>query len=186
MRRGQIAAALVVSCVLLGPPAVQADGAGGRTVELVQQLTKLMDARKLDSLAAREQGSNDEFVAALYFPGAQLLVISARYTVPALLNEQILLGNYRDVYIDLHSATDPETRVLIEDMRANGLFPTRTGEDDAFDIYSRGNLRLAFDGDWRRQKMSEEQYKKHFAEAEAHYVRMLESLIAHLNAGPPR
>jgi hypothetical protein len=186
MLRGQVAATLVVSCTLLVSPAVQADGAGGRTVELVQQLTKLMDARKLDSLAARQQGSNDEFVAALYFPGAQLLVVSARYAVPALLNEQILLGHYRDVYIDLHSATDPETRVLIEDMRANGLFASRTGEDDAFDIYSRGNLRLAFDGDWRRQKMTEEQYRSTSPRPTRSTCRMLESLIAHLNAGPPQ
>jgi hypothetical protein len=179
MSRGQLAAALVVSVVLLGPVPGHAGNQGGRTPELVKTLTDLMDAAKLDSLAARVQGSNDQFVAALYFPGAQLLVVGATYSVPSLLNEKILLGSYRDVYIDLHSATDPESRVLIEDIRANGLFPQRTAENDAFDIYSRGrgSLRVAFDGEWRKQKLTEAAYKEAFQEAEAQYVAMLEALI---------
>jgi hypothetical protein len=179
---GQLATALVVSVALLASPPARAEGQGAKSPELVRTLTELMDAAKLESLAARLGDSPDEFVAALYFPGAQLLVISAKYAVPSLMNEKILLRNYRDVYIDLHSATDPATRILVEDMRANGLYPTRTGENDAFDIYSRANdtVRLAFDGEWRKQKLSEDEYMKTYRQAEADYVRMLESLIAEL------
>jgi hypothetical protein len=37
---------------------------------------------------------------------------------------------------------------------------------------------MAFDGEWKKQKVSEEQYFTTFTEADAAYTRMLESLIA--------
>lgn len=182
MTIGRLATALAVSLALFGTPPTHAQAPGGRTPQLVQQLSALLDTAKLDSIAARMEGTEDEFVAALYFPGAQLLVVSATYSVPALLNEKILLRNYRDVYIDLHSATDPETRVLVEDMRADGIRPTRAGENEPFDIYTKGlgANRFPFDGAWRSRKTSEEDYMKAFADADVQYARMLASLIAEL------
>jgi hypothetical protein len=151
---------------------------------LAQELTKLLDQQKLDSVAARDPKSNDNFVAALYFPGAQLLVVGAKYTAPSLLNEKITQRNYRDVYIDLNAATDPATKILVEDLQADGLRPRRD-DDQPFDSYTKGvGARFAFDGDWRRRKVSEDEYFRTFTDAETQYTRMLEVLIAELKKTP--
>jgi hypothetical protein len=154
-----------------------------RTIELARELTTLLDQQKLDSVAARQAGSADRFVAALYFPGSQLLVVSAAYAAPALLNEKVLLRRYKEAYMDLSAASDPATKVLIEDLRADGNRPLRA-ENQPFDVYTRGTAgAFAFDGDWKKRNLSEEAYRKTFGEADAEYVRMLESLIAQLKGG---
>jgi hypothetical protein len=151
-----------------------------QTVSLTKELTALLDRGKLDSVAARVQGSEDAFVAALYFPGSQLLVVSAKYSAPALLREKILLKKYRDVYLDLNSATDPSTRTVIEDLQADGLHARRDA-DDPFDFYTKGtSARVPFDGQWKKRKVSEADYQKAFSEADAAYTRMLQALIAEL------
>jgi hypothetical protein len=48
-------------------------------------LATLLDRGKLDSVAARVPGSEDSFVAALYIPGQQLILVSGRYAAPSLL-----------------------------------------------------------------------------------------------------
>jgi hypothetical protein len=153
-----------------------------RTVALARELTTLLDQQKLDAVAAR-QGSADRFVAALYFPGSQLLVVSANYAAPPLLNEKILLRRYKEAYMDLSAASDPATKVLIEDLRADGIRPIRA-ENQPFDVYTRGTAgAFPFDGEWKKRKLSEEEYRKTFGDADAEYVRMLESLIAQLKGG---
>ena len=150
-----------------------------RSAPLAQQLTSLLDARKLDSIAARAEEGSDVFVAALYFPGSQLLVISAKYAAPSLLNEKILQRNYRDCYIDLNVSNDPASKLFVEDLGADGLHATR-GDDQPFDTFTKGSDALPFDGDWKKRKLSEDAYMQAFAEADASYARMLESLIAQL------
>jgi hypothetical protein len=169
-------AALVASSAFLVSAPVQAQES--RTAALAKELAGLLDRGKLDSIASREQGSEDRFVAALYFPGAQMLVISAKYAAPPLLNEKIVNRQYREVYLDLNAATDPASRVVIEDFQANGIRPDRE-DDQPFDFYTKGSgSRVQFDGDYKKQQLSEDAYTKAFAEAEAVYGRMLESLIA--------
>ena len=80
-----------------------------RTIALARELTTLLEQQKLDAVAARQAGSADRFVAALYFPGSQLLVVSATYAAPPLLNEKILLRRYKEAYMDLSAASDPTT-----------------------------------------------------------------------------
>ena len=70
-------------------------------------------ARTLEAIAARDPDDPDRFVAALVSPALQFAV-SARYEPPAVLNEKILKENYNEVYIDLNSASDPASRIVIE------------------------------------------------------------------------
>ena len=65
-----------------------------------RELAGLLAQKKLDAVAARDPAAPDAFVAALHFPG-QLLIISARYTAPPLLNEKLARREYRDVYIEI-------------------------------------------------------------------------------------
>src|SRR5687767_9221868 len=92
-----------------------------KTTGLVGELVKLMDAAKADSIAAPVPGAPDQFVGALYFSGSQLLVVSAKYSAPQLLTEKLAKKSYQDIYIDLNSASVPNTKVFISDLGADGL-----------------------------------------------------------------
>lgn len=143
---------------------------------LAKQLAAALDAAKLDSIAAKDPSSTDVFIGALYFRGAQLLVVSAKYAVPALLNTRLLKQEYRDTYIDLNSASVPATKAFIEDLGADGLKAKRT-ENQPYDSYELAGKRTAFDGDWKKQNLSEEDYMKLFSAADDRYAEMLTALL---------
>jgi hypothetical protein len=149
-----------------------------RTQTLVNQLTDLLQQRKLDAAAARLD--DETFVAALFYPGTELLVVSAKYSAPVLLVQKIADKKYRDIYLDLTSASDPESKVLIEDMKADGLRASRE-DDDPFDVVSKGTgTPVNFDGDWGKQSVTEEHYATLFRETEAAYATQLQALINEL------
>jgi hypothetical protein len=76
----------VVCCALVAliclSPAV-ASAQDSKSAPLAKQLAAALEEGKLDSIAAKDPSAPDAFVAALYFPGMQLLVISGKYSVPA-------------------------------------------------------------------------------------------------------
>ena len=149
-----------------------------KSAPLVQELAGLLKQRKLDSVAARHPAAEDQFVAALYFPG-QLLVVTARSIAPAVVNEKLYRGEFRDVYIDLNSASIPESRVMISDGGADGLRPRRE-ENQPFDTYDAEGNSIRFDGNWREDRMSEKDYMGRYSVAEEAYVAALTALIAEL------
>ncbi len=165
----------VCACVLLLVP-VLAGAQDSKSAGMAGELVKLLDSMKLDSIAAKLQG--DEYVGALYFAGSQLLVVKARYIVPERMDEQLAKRNYRDVYIDLNSASVPASKVLIADLGANGLYARR--RENQFDTADVGGRSYAFDGDWRKAKLSEQEYMKAFQTTEGEYVKILEALVAQL------
>ena len=147
-----------------------------KSAQLAVELRQLLDAQKMDSAAAKI--GMDEFVGALYFPGSQLLVVKARYSAYERMDQQLAKKNYRDVYIDLNSASVPDTKVLISDDGADGLFAER--RDNQLDTAEMGGKGYAFDGDWRKAKLSEEEYTEAFESSDEVYVSMLEALVAEL------
>jgi hypothetical protein len=146
---------------------------------LAKQLAAALDSAKLDSVAAKDPNAADTFIAALYFPGAQLLVVSAKYTAPQLLDARLGKKEYRDTYIDLSSASVPESKVFVQDALADGLKAKRD-DNQPFDIYEVAGKPVAFDGDWKKQKLSEQDYMKAFGSADDRYSNMLSALIAQL------
>ncbi len=177
------AAICVFSAVLLAflsfaPPAAAQEA---RSAALAKELTSLLAAKKLDSIAARAPSAPDQFVAALFFPG-QLLVVSARHTSPPILNEKIARNEYRDVYIDLNAASIPESKMLITDLGADGL-KAKCEANHPFDTHDGHRKGIHFDGNWREDKMSEQDYMKAFSEAEEGYANALQVLIGALKKG---
>jgi hypothetical protein len=77
---------LAAASVLLVAPAPAA-AQESKSSQLATELAKLLDERKLDSIAAKVEG--DQYVGALYFPGSQLLVVKARYSVPQRMDAQL-------------------------------------------------------------------------------------------------
>jgi hypothetical protein len=170
-----VAVLLLLSC------SIPAFAQESRSVALVKELTTLLESKKLDSIAARAATGSDQYVAALYFPG-QLLVVSARYSVPPVLNEKIARNEFKDVYIDLNAASIPESKVLISDLGADGLRPKREA-NQPFDTQDMNGRGIRFDGNWREDKMSEADYMKAFSEADQNYIHALEVLIGALKKG---
>ena len=150
-----------------------------KSTSLAKQLAAALDAAKLDSVATQDPSASDTFIGALYFPGLELLVVSAKYTVPALLIEKLSKKEYRDVYIDLNSASVPESKVFIDDLGADGLKAERN-ENQPFDTFEEGAKRVAFDSDWKKQKLTKEDYMKTFASSDERYSRFLTALLAQL------
>src|SRR5579872_1596392 len=171
--RGSLAAMLV--CLAASGAAAQES----KSAPLAKQLAAALDAAKLDAVAAKDPAAPDLFVAALYFPGSEILVVSAKYSAPSLLVDKLAKKQYRDVYIDLNSASVPASRVLIEDSGADGLRAKRD-ENQPIDVYEENGKRTMFDSDWKKQKLSEQEYMKTFSTADDRYAQILTMLIAQL------
>ena len=140
--------------------------------DAAKQLGETLDRLKLESIAAPDPTDKDAFVAALYFQGAQLLVVSAKYAAPSLLVAKLEKKDYRDVYIDLNAASIAGSKIFVMDQGADGLMP-RPGDSGAPDSWEHGTKSIAFDGDWRKAKLSEDEYLKAFSEADERYTHML-------------
>ena len=176
MSRVAISGALAVLVVLsLSAAALAQESKSG---PLAKQLTAALEAAKLDSIAAKDPNAADIFVAALYFPG-QLLVVSAKYTVPQLLDARLGKKEFRDTYIDLNSASVPESKVFIQDSGADGL-KAKNEDGQGMDTYENGGKQTLFDGDWKKQKVSEQDYMKAFATADERYSAILTALLGQL------
>ena len=148
-----------------------------KSVALAKALSAALDAAKLDSIATKDPAKPDVFFGALYFPGAQLLVVSAQYAAPLHMNATLGKKEYREAYLDLNSASVPASRIFIEDLGANGLV-ARPNADEPFDTYEVAGKRTAFDGDWEKQQLSEEDYLKAFSDADERYSEILAVLLA--------
>jgi len=172
--RGVLAASVTVS--LLVPAAVRAQQPS-QSAEAAKALAAALDAAKLDSVAAADPANPDVFYGSLYFPGLQLLVVSAKYSVPVLLKTRLEKKEYRDIYLDLNSASEPSSKIFIEDLGADGLV-ARPGRDDPADVYEVAGKRVIFNRDWGAQDMSEDDYLKAFADADARYAAILGALLA--------
>jgi hypothetical protein len=168
--------ALIVASLHLWAPA-RTQAQESRSATLAAELTRLLDDQKLDTIAAPQDGA-DLFVSALYIPGSQLLVVSARYSVPARIKLLLSKKEYREIYADLNSASEKQSKVFVMDLGANGLRPKR--EEGQLDTVDSATGSLVFDGDWDKAKLSEAEYRKLFEASDQQYSEMLQALIAAL------
>jgi hypothetical protein len=170
---GVLVTALLATLVL---PAL-ANAQASRSAPLAKQLAQLLEEKKLDSVAAAVPNEEGRYVAALFFPNLQFLVVSARYSAPVFIEEKLRNREFREIYIDLNSASIAGSKVFFEDLHADGLTAQPDGPADSFEADGK---RFVFDGEARKQKLSEKEYGDRFAEADAQYARMLELLIEEL------
>lgn len=140
------------------------------------QLTALLDVQKIDAVASRDPDRAGNFVAALYFQGSQLLVVSGPYPQPALLDKRIAARDYREVYLDLSTALSHDGQFFVMDMLADGLRPG-CERDQPFDSTTRnGGQQVEFDGNWSRQQLTERAYEARFSEDDIRYAHLLGAL----------
>ena len=170
-----LAAALVVAV------SASASAQAGRSPDLAGKLASLMAARQLDAFAARDPEAADRFVAVLFMPQVQLLLVSAQYPVPGELEAQLAQRNYRDVYTALHQPAAQPTRFFLMDGGCDGL---RSGADTVDVLYEKGTTQTLFDGRWKSQGITEAVYSQRAQDAETRYVRLLSVLTSALEAQP--
>lgn len=168
---------LIIGLLMLVVMSTAAAAQESKSAALAKGLTTLLDGAKLTAIAAKDPSDPDAFVAAMYFSGSQILLVSAKYTPAVLLNEKLAKKDYQEIYIDLNSASVASSRIFIEDLGADGLKMDHP-EGVAFDSIDRGGKRTVFDADWKKdQKLTDEQYAKLFGDADALYSRLLQALI---------
>src|SRR5215211_7821586 len=85
----------LVLCAAFATPAAAQESKSGA---LAKELSQLLASKKLDSIAARMPDDREQFVGALAFPG-QLMVIWAKTTAPAVVNEKLINKAYKEIYI---------------------------------------------------------------------------------------
>jgi hypothetical protein len=171
-------------CVVLaiGASALPATGQEGQSAAAAAALTRLLHDRNLEAIAARDPEQPDRFIAALYIPSSQLLVISSVHPVPTVLDQRLTQQEYRDVYTDLHGSGRREGRVFVTDLQANGLRRMREPNEPFDIVYRNGVDQASYDADWKAQKLTESQYNERFRKDDAEYARMLKILADALRA----
>jgi hypothetical protein len=173
--RALVLAAFVLAALVLVPAVARAQES--KSAAPAAELARLLDEKRLDSIAA-QQGP-EQYVGALYISGSQLLVVGGKYSAPARMDDLLSKKEYREVYLDLSSASDQKTRLFVMDLGANGLRPRRE-PDQPYDTADVAGTSHTFDGDWGRANISEDEYRKAFMAADEQYVAMLQALIAQL------
>jgi len=165
--------------VLLMTVTVPAAAQDLKSGDVVKQLTQLLDSKKLDTIAVADKQNPGTYVAAMYFPGTQLLVVSAKYAAPAMLTELLARKDFRGVYVELSSASIQSSKLFVMDAYANGLMPKPSGDQPA-DSIDRGGTLSTFDGGWKKAKIAEADYMKSYSDADAAYTQLLQLLVTHL------
>ena len=153
-----------------------------KSAPLAKQLASALTGAKLEAIAAKDPSQPDVYIAALHIAGVQFLVISAQYPAPALIDPRLAKGEYRDIYIELNASGTPASKVFIEDLGANGMF-ARPNDTNPLDTYEANGKRTLFDGEWGKQKLSEQEYMKVFAAGDERYAQMLTALLGQVK--PP-
>ena len=175
-----IAGALAVCGVAAAGSADLRAPQDAKSAPLAKQLAQALDAAKMDSIAAPDP-STGGFVAALYIPGTQLLVVSGRFANPEIGTHRIGKSEFRELYMDLMGASDAATRQFASDVSCDGFVFEPDG-DGAADSWENGNKNFAFAGA-KKAKLSDGDYRKAFSEADAQYAHILQLLIAKLKPG---
>ena len=143
---------------------------------LAKQLVEAMSSAGMDALAMRDPANSGRAIAVLAFPQSQLLVIAGSYPDASSLDALLSNRMYRDVYAGLQQPTVSDGKVFIQDMGCDGLDPR--GEANVDIMYENAKTQTIFDGNWKKQKISQSAYEERARQAEARYARLLSALIA--------
>jgi len=178
MKRLSVLAVAAAAIAMM--PAMLSASEESRSAAPAATLTASLDRLKLEAIAARDPEDPGRYIAALYIPGSQLLVVSAPYAAPAVLDKKIAEGKYMDAYVDMQSVADHRGHFFVVDMNADGLARI-CGLEQAFDSTTvESATPIAFDGNWKAQRLSQDDYDAAFRTNDERYARMLGVLTAAL------
>jgi hypothetical protein len=175
-----LSAAIVAFCVTASMPAARAsEDPEPKSASLAKQLVTAMAARQIEAMAAVDPAEPTRIIAALSFPGVQLLVMSSEHKSFDYLKLQIEKRQFREVY-DALQFGPPASRLFFHDIGCDGFV---TGE--YVDLYYEGaSKRTMFDGNYMAQSMTELEYAEKRKTAEEKYVHSLNVLLEAIKKVP--
>jgi len=170
-------AVALVAVICASPMSAQQES---KSAPLARQLSQALDAAKMDTIACADPETGN-YVAALYIPGTQMLVISGKFGDAFLGPHRMSKKEYRELYMDLQGASVAGSRFFAQDVGANG-FVLKPAGGGAADTYEKDSKTTVFDGAWKKAKIAEVDYVKSFTDADEQYARVLTLLIAQAKA----
>ncbi|HET7695203.1 MAG TPA: hypothetical protein VFK57_05795 [Vicinamibacterales bacterium] len=181
MKRLTIFAVLVL--LMVSVSGLRAARDGSLSAEPAAALKAQMEQQKMEAFAARDPDEPGRYVAVLYVPGIQFLVISAPYPAPALIDKKIAARQYMDVYVDMQAVGDRTGHFFVEDMAADGIRPESDSEQVGDTTTANGGKSTVFNGKWELQQLTQEEYTARLKRDDQRYARMLKVLSAALARG---
>lgn len=148
------------------------------SADAVRGFVHVLDQYRLDAIAAADPADPGTFVAALYIPGSQLLVVSARHPSAEAVADRIAMRRFREVYLDLQGTPTPRDKFFVQDSRADGILSAFPGSGDVDVLYEDGARRTLFNGDIEGQQLTAAEYDARLAAADARYARLLTLLAS--------
>jgi hypothetical protein len=179
MKRFTFAAlAILLAMIPAAPQAAAAETS--QSVAPAASVKALLERLKLDAIVARDPEEPGRYLAALYLQDSQLLVLSAPYAVPAVMDKLIAEGKFMDAYQSIQAVASHKGHFFVIDLQADGL--KRVCEpDQPFDSTSTDDgTPISFDGKWEPQKLTADEYNARFSKDDARYSRMLKVLATEL------
>ena len=175
-----LSAAVVALCLVASMPAASAStDPEPKSAVLAKQLVAAMAARQIESMAAVDPAEPNRIIAALSFPGVQLLVMSSEHKSADYLKLQIQKRQFRDVYDSLQHGV-PASRLFFHDIGCDGFVP-----GEFIDLFYEGaSKRTVFDGNFMAQSMTELEYAAQRKIAEEKYVHSLTALLEAIKSVP--
>ena len=138
-----------------------------------RELVSLLDRFRLDAIAAVDPAAPGAFVAALYIPGAQLLVVNALQPSVEGVMQHLMMHQYREVYLDLQGTPTPTNKFFVQDAGADGILSVLPGSGEGDVLYESGVRPTLFNGDLKTQHLTPTEYDARLAAADARYARLL-------------
>lgn len=140
-----------------------------------QKFGALMRARNLQAFAAQDPLKPNRYVAALFYPDSQLLVVAGEPLLPAVAQYQFAQRQHAALYSTLHQAVSSESKLFVQDMQADGL---QARPKDSVDIvYNQVTQQMIFDGSPGKRHQSNQDYAREFSAADRDYGKLLELLL---------
>ena len=158
---------------------IPAGGEESTSATVAKELVAAMAARNLTSIAVQDPEGNDRFVAAMVFPGVQILLVAGQVPSPDYLRHQLTQKQFTDVYTGLQANAVPDSRVFFHDLGANGL---QQAGDTVDILYERGKTQTTFDANWKSRGFSRSEYQKKFQAADTQYARLLTIALSAVRA----
>lgn len=180
-------AGLVAVSAMLSLSVANANARGFASADAARELTYLLDRQGLSAIAAIDPSAPGAFVAALYFPRGQLLVVRARHPSLDGVVHRIEMHQYREVYLDLQGTPTPAGKFFVQDAGADGILSVPPGGGSVDILYEDGVRQTLFNGDIQAQHLTSSEYDARLMEADAKYAVLLTLLTSAVqqNTGAP-
>jgi hypothetical protein len=165
---------LIMVVLLTGDAIVRADAFA--SFEAARDLVSVLDQLNLHTIATVDPAEPGAFVAALYIPRVQLLVVHARHPSAEEALQRLAMHQYLELYSEL-LGTQTRDRFFVRDAGGDGILSALAGSGDV-DVVDENGRRTLVNGDAKGQHLTAAEYDAGVVAADAKYARLLALLTS--------